>query len=280
MTAIASEFRAEPLTPLMGAVISGIDAAAPIEAEVALRLREAWWKYGLLLLREQELDAEQQLRFARVFGEISRDGEYGEQNYVSNVIPDGLTPHGELAFHVDHSWSDEPLRGIMLYAIEAPPAGAGGETLFANVKLAYGLLPEPVRQRIRDLKIVHTYPDQSKHVPIPGPDPRPGMPTATHPLAFPHPVTGETLLFCSPRHFDRIVGFAPADSLALARELADYINRPEVIYKHSWRPGDIVVWDNLQMQHARTNFDRKHRRHLRRTQIGPPAEAAQARASR
>lgn len=269
MNTIDLEFR--PLSPVAGVEVRGLDLRVEPSRAVKERLREAWHKHALLLFRDQQLGEDDQRRVAAIFGEISDEGEYGDQNYVSNVIPDGLTPHGDLAFHVDHSWSDHPLRGLMLYAIEVPPEGAGGETLFANVRLPYDLLPDEVRRRIDPLQIVHTYPDQSKHVPIPGPDPRPGMPTATHPLAFPHPVTGETLLFCSPRHFDRIVGYGPAESLALAEELTQYVNDPSVVYKHVWHPGDLVVWDNLQLQHARTNFDRNYRRHLRRTQIGEPA---------
>ena len=260
-----------PLSPVAGVEVLGLDLRENLSSEVKAALRDAWHAHAILLVRNQTLSEDDQLRFGRVFGEISSEGEYGEQNYVSNVIPNGLTPAGELAFHCDHSWSDRPLRGLMLYALEAPPHGAGGETLFADVKRAWELLPDTVRSRIKDLEIVHTYPDQTKHVPIPGPDPRPGMPTSTHKLAFTHPVTGETLLFCSPRHFDRIVGWNHADSIALAEELSRYINRPEIIYTHSWNVGDIVLWDNIRLQHARTNFDPKYRRHLRRTQIGEPA---------
>lgn len=265
-----SAIKSEPLTPFMGARISGVDAGAPMDAKVKQRLREEWWKHGLLVLSDQSLDEDQQRAFGRIFGEISSDGEYGDQHYVSNVAPGGLVPHGELAFHVDHSWSERPLRGIMLHAIEVPPAGAGGETLFADVKRAYELLDPALRDRIDRLEIVHTYPDQTKHIPIPGPDPRPGMPTATHPLAFPHPITGKKMIFCSPRHFDRIPGLTPEAGLALAEQLAGHISRPEIGYKHVWRPGDLAVWDNLRLQHARTNFDRQYRRHLRRTQIGEP----------
>ena len=265
------QIRVEPLTPFMGALISGVDVSTAMDESVKARLRQEWWKHGLLLFRGQVLNEDQQTALALIFGEISDDGEYGAQNYVSNVLAGGLVPHGELAFHIDHSWSDHPLRGLMLYGIELPPEGAGGETLYADVKRAFELLTPMQRERVKDLLIVHTYPDQSKHAPIPGPDPRPGMPTATHPLAFPHPITGETLLFCSPRHFDRFVGWNHDAGLALAQELAEHINQPEIIYTHKWRPGDVVVWDNLRLQHARTNFDSKYRRHLRRTQIGAPA---------
>lgn len=273
MNAVVEQITIRPLTPFMGAEVNGVDAGAQLDPTVKQRLREAWWKYGLLLLRRQQVDEPQQIRFAEIFGQICDDGEYGSQNYVSNVIPNGLVPFGELAFHVDHSWADHPLRGLMLYAIEVPPEGAGGETRFVDVKRAFELLSPAQQEKVKDLRIVHTYPDQTKHVPIPGPDPRPGAPTATHPLAFPHPMTGDTLLFCSPRHFDRIVGWTSEASLALAHELARHIDRPEIMYTHVWRPGDLLVADNLRLQHARNNFDPKYRRHLRRTQIGEPASA-------
>jgi taurine dioxygenase len=266
-----SELEFRPVSTVAGVEVIGIDLRDEPSILTKQLLRQAWHKYAILLFRDQQLGEDDQLRVGRIFGEISNEGEYGEQNYVSNVIPDGLTPHGELAFHCDHSWSDRPLRGLMLYALEVPPPGAGGETIFADMKRVWELLPSDVRERVRDLEIVHTYPDQSKHVPIPGPDPRPGMPTSTHRLAFTHPVTGETLLFCSPRHFDRIVGWPHDKGIALAEELSGYIDRPEVVYKHTWKTGDLVIWDNIRLQHARTNFDRTYRRHLRRTQVGEPA---------
>lgn len=268
MTRQATSIEVTPLTDFLGALVTGIDLSQPIDEETRARLRQAWWKHGLLLFRDQQVNETQQAEFASIFGEVSDEGEYGAQNYVSNTVPKGLVPSGELAFHCDHSWSPNPLRGLMLYGIEVPPVG--GNTLFADVKAAFELLPPAQKARIQDLQIVHTYPDQSKNVPIPGPDPRPGAPTATHPMAFPHPITGETLLFCSPRHFDRIIGWSPEEGLALAQAMAVHMNRPEIIYSHQWRPGDLVVWDNLRLQHARTNFDPKHRRHLRRTQIGMP----------
>ena len=260
-----------PISPVAGVEVVGIDLRDELSDSMKQKLRDAWHEHAILLFRGQELDEEQQLKIAKVFGEISDEGEYGEQNYVSNVVADGLTPHGELAFHCDHSWSDEPLRGLMLYAIETPPAGAGGETRFADMKLVWEKLPPEMQTQFRKLEIVHTYPDQTKHVPIPGPDPRPGAATSTHDLALTHPATGETILFCSPRHFDRIVGWNGADGIALAEDLARRIDQPDVTYSHGWKPGDLVLWDNIRLQHARTNFDRSYRRHLRRTQIGNPA---------
>ena len=269
MANIADEMVLSPLTDFMGALVTGIDVSDPIGEEVRRMLRDAWWRYGLLLLHEQHLDEVQQAEFASIFGEVSNEGEYGAQNYVSNTIPTGIVPVGELAFHVDHSWSDDPLRGLMLYGIEVP--SVGGDTRFVDVKKAFELLSPAQRECVHSLSIVHSYPDQTKHVPIPGPDPRPGMPSSVHPMAFPHPVTGDTLLFCSPRHFDRIVGWSAQEGLALAQQMAAHMERPDIIYSHKWRAGDLIIWDNLRLQHARTDFDPNYRRHLRRTQIGKPS---------
>jgi taurine dioxygenase len=269
MANTADKIVVSPLTDFMGALVTGIDVSDPIGEEVRRMLREAWWRYGLLLLQEQNIDEVKQAEFASIFGEVSNEGEYGAQNYVSNTIPNGIVPVGELAFHVDHSWSDDPLRGLMLYGIEVP--SVGGDTRFVDVKKAFDLLSPVQRELVQSLRIVHSYPDQTKNLPIPGPDPRPGMPSSEHQMALPHPVTGDALLFCSPRHFDHIVGWPAQEGLVLAQQMAAHMERPDIIYSHKWRAGDLIIWDNLRLQHARTDFDPKYRRHLRRTQIGKPS---------
>ena len=80
-------------------------------------------------------------------------------------------------------------------------------------------------------------------------------------------MTGEKLLFVDERHFERIEGLSDAESKALCRELTDHIRRPDGVVTHAWQPGDIAIWDNLKLQHARTDFDAKYPRHLRRTQL-------------
>jgi alpha-ketoglutarate-dependent taurine dioxygenase len=254
-----SALQLRPVSPLFGFEVLGIDLREPLDEQVAERLRAAWDTHALLLFRDQFLSDEQLDRLALVFGEISDEGHYS--HYVSNVVPKALVPNGELAFHMDFSYSPNPLRGIMLYAYEAPPAGAGGETLFSSAHLVYELLPPALRARIEGLQVVHSTavipPQEQHHLPV----------TSLHPLAFPHPKTGAIQVFCSPRHFLWIVGMDADEARALCAELTEYFSRPEVVYKHVWRPGDLVVWDNLQLQHARTNFDPKYRRHLRRTQI-------------
>ena len=250
----------QSISPSFGVQVRGLDLSDDLSASVKERLREMWLKHGLLLFRDQQLNDEQADGVAAIFGRISNYGDLPA--YVSNVVPDALNPNGELKFHHDICAHKEPLRGLMLYAYEAPPEGAGGETLFSNSKHAFELLPQPLRDRVRDLKVIHS-------TAVSDPNRRPRS-SSLHPLAFPHPVTGEIVLFYSPRQFLWFVGLDPVESEALAEELGEYATRPEVVYTHVWRSGDLAVWDNLKLQHARTPFDPKYRRHLRRTQIAAP----------
>jgi taurine dioxygenase len=255
-----------PLGGPFGAEVLGIDCAAVPDAAKP-GLREAWQQYALLLFRGQELSEGDQLRFATIFGEVSNEGAGEGFNYVSNVVEDGLNPAGPLGLHFDHSFYEKPLSGLMLYALEAPPEGCGGETFFSSAKLAYRNLPPALRERIATLTIRHGWPDLSKHTELPGMDPRPDAPRYAHPLAFPHPKTGEPIVFLSRRHADCILELPRPDSDALIEELTAYVRDPAIIYTHAWRPGDLVLWDNIALQHARNNFDPKYNRHLRRVQI-------------
>ena len=253
------EFR--PVGAKFGVEVIGVDLTNVPDQATKQLLRDAWYKHALLLFRGQALDDAQLDRVAQIFGEISAEGDFS--SYVSNVDPKGLVPAGELKFHMDFSWSDRPLRGLMLYGYEVPPEGAGGDTLFANVKLALENLPPALRQRIAGLNIVHS----TEAVREEGYGYRS---TSVHPIVFPHPITQEPVLYCSPRHFMHIEGLSDADSEALKDELASYIGWPDIVYRHQWRPHDLLVWDNIKLQHARTNFDSKYRRHLRRIQIAAP----------
>lgn len=266
-----AEISCRPLSASIGAEVSGIDLTRPVGEGTREALRAAWKQYALLLFRDQELSTEDHFRAIAIFGSVSLVGESNPPDgvvYVSNTVEDGVNPKGPLGFHFDHSFYETPLRGLSLYAIQAPPEGAGGETLFSNAKAAYQNLPEHLRTVIQDMLVRHGYPDLSKAVENPGMDTRPEAPRSVHRLAFQHPGTGETILFLSRRHADGIIGLSRAKSEALLDELTTYLRDPAVVYKHSWRPKDLIVWDNLTLQHARTDGDPAYPRHLRRLQIG------------
>jgi taurine dioxygenase len=267
-------FTIAPLSAVGGAEIEGLDLRNELSEGTQDQLRAAWAQHGLLLLRGQDLTLEDQVRFGRVFGAISSQGEnaakLGGVTYVSNVAADGSNPRGELTFHIDHSFYPHPLRGIMLYGIEVP--SVGGDTLFANAKLAYQRLPQELKDRIDGLRALHVYDYAYSRGDRQGARIRESeigadSPRAIHPVVLTHPVTHEKILYVSRRHTDRILDLPEAESEALLDELLTYIYLPDIVHRHVWKAGDLVLWDNLALQHARTDFDPAHKRHLRRVQI-------------
>lgn len=263
-----------PLSDAGGAELVGIDARLEIDDAVKGRIRDAFAAHGFVVLRGQDVTLDDQLRFGRIFGEISSQGENAKDSggvtFVSNAVEGGTNPRGELTFHIDHSFYPKPLRAIMLYAMQVPPEG--GDTMFANARLAYQRLPQRLRERIGALRAMHVYDYAYSRGDKAGKrireaDIGPDAPRAVHPVALTHPVTGEKILYVSRRHVDRILEVSEEESEALLDELMTYLEDPGIVYVHKWKVGDLVVFDNLAMQHARTDFDSKHKRHMRRVQI-------------
>jgi len=267
---MAISFR--PLTPVIGVEVSGIDLSKPLTPDEVASMTKAWEEYGVLVFHDQHLSSEEQQRVARYFGEIQ--GMLGgptagaEYHYVSNVVVDGTPgniPTGDMTFHQDGVYAENPAKGGMLFALEIPPVG--GNTLFCSTARAYAALPEDLQQELLDYD-VHFVSDYATHNrtarqaegKIEGGE-------ATHPLVITHPSTGQPLLICNTLMADFIVGLPKDRSDALLERLCQELERPEFIYEHVWRVGDLLLWDNLAVQHARTDFDPNERRALRRTQI-------------
>ena len=253
----------QPLHPV-GAVISGIDLRQTLSAITRQALLDAFNRHAMLLFRDQDISLDDMQRLASVFGKVSDQGEApGGVNYVSNIRPPGINETGELTlrggdgelrFHFDHCFQEHVLRGIMLYGVEVPPEG--GDTLFADVRLATKRLPASVRARI-DGKIIR----HKSWL-------RTGEPEADHPIMFEHPRTGERVLFYSRLQAREIYGIPQEECDELFKQFTALIESDDIIYRHKWKPRDLVVLDNIALQHARETFDSKYRRHLQRVQIG------------
>ena len=260
-----------PLSPALGAEIVGIDLREALDAESWEALASAWRTHHLLLFRGQELDAEQQVAFCRRFGPISRQGDNMRHSrdymHISNTVEGGALPNGELLFHSDHAFFASVMKAIALYAVEVP--SEGGDTLYANAQLAYDNLPAALKARIATLEARHVYDYARKsgdqRVTIEELGERAVQ--AVHPVAWPHPETGRPVLFVNEFMTHEILGLPRGESAALLRELLGYIRDPRVIYRHAWRLKDLVVWDNRSLQHARSNFDPREKRTLRRVPI-------------
>jgi taurine dioxygenase len=253
----------KPLEPV-GAEVVGLDLAEEISEDDKRTLRNAWDDHALLLFRDQELTPADLKRIASVFGTISDQGEApGGMNLVSNVYKPGMNEKGEhtlrggdgeLHMHFDHCFQEHPLKGILLYSVEVPPEG--GDTIFSDVRIATKRLPSDVRARIDDKLIRH-----KSYL-------RTGEPEWNHPIMYEHPRTRQRILFFSKLQAREILGLPEGESKALFETFTSIIESDDIIYRHRWKPRDVVVWDNLALQHARETFDSKYRRHLQRVQIG------------
>jgi len=270
-----------PLTPTIGAELRGIDASRPIDAATAAAIPAALWRHQVILLRGQELDPKAQGAFAELFGPLQNPRTVpeitGKSNfmYVANRTVDGMKgmlPDGEMQFHADQCYYEFPSRATFLYAMEVP--SKGGNTMFASAQAAYATLPANLKARIAGLKALHVY-DYAQNPTIRGIDHSPGAPHFVHPLVVRHPETGKPILYVNRLMTHHIVGIPRAESDALLDRLFTHIERREFIYEHVWRPGDLVVWDNFATLHARTDFDPKERRVMRRFSVaGPRPEPA------
>ncbi len=265
-------FELQPLG-VLGAEVRGLDLRVPQPAEVAAALRTAWHEFAVLLFRDQSLEIEEQRRLVGYFGQLqpprSRSGERADPDvmYVANVKVNGEMgdlPEGDMQFHADQCYYDTVAGGAVLHAIEVPKAG--GNTLFASTHRAYATLAPELRSRIagREVAFVYDYRQHAYHRPA---ETLANAPRAVHPAVIAHPATGRPHLFVNRLMAEHVVGLARAESDALLTALFDHMERPEMVYEHAWKPGDVIVWDNLATVHARTDFDPAERRLLRRMAI-------------
>lgn len=266
-----------PLTPLVGAEISGIDLREALSPEAAAIVVRAWLDHGVIVIRGQDIDEHQQVCFARHFGELiarprpkdmraesqreSQDAYDGYTMLVSNIRengkPIGSLPDGEMQFHSDMSYLETPSRATILYGIEVPHAG--GDTLFASTTAAYDALDEETKTLLAGRNALQGFLHGTtlRHNNTP-------HKSYSHPAVRVVPETGRKSLFVSRLMTFAIEGLEPDESDALIERLFDHIEKPQFRYAHKWRVGDLLVWDNRSTVHARTDFDPGERRLLRR----------------
>jgi taurine dioxygenase len=271
-TALALDVR--PLSAALGAEVRGIDLRAPMTDETFAGILDVWHRNLVILFRGQNLDEDEQWRFGLRFGPLAGghiralEADQVGVVYVSNVRKDGkligILPDGEMQFHSDQCYREQPSSGTMLHAIKIP--SQGGNTLFANCYAAYETLPDEVKRRIANLKALNVY-DYNLNPTLRGKDVSPTAPTWVHPVVRTHPVTRRKALFVNRLMTARIEGLPEDESDELLKYLFDHIEQRQFIYEHVWRVGDVLMWDNRCAQHARTDFDRNQVRMLRRVTL-------------
>ena len=264
----------KPLSPALGAEILGVDLSAPLSDAVFAQIEDIWHENLVIVLRDQHLSEDDQLRFAKRFGALSTshtrrfNTDSPSVMLISNIRengkPIGALPDGEMHFHTDQCHQEKPAMGSMLYAIEIP--SIGGNTLFANCYAAYESLPPEIKARIKERKAINAY-DYDTASSKRGSKLRDGIPFYAHPIVRTHAVTMRKSLYVNRLMTLSIEGMGEAESDALLNILFDHQEQKPFIYEHVWRVNDLVLWDNRCTLHARTDFSECERRLLRRVVI-------------
>jgi taurine dioxygenase len=260
------------LSPALGAEISGLDLSQPLAKGIAEDIYQAWLDHQVLLFRGQSLTPEEQRRFTQCFGDpqdLTRTApelRQAKQNvmYIGNQVIDGIRgdlPEGEMQFHTDGAYFEKPTKATMLFAVHVP--SRGGDTLFTNCYKAYESLPETIKARIAGLSARNVY-DYAAGGTKRSASHAANAPSFVHPVVIAHSDTGLPSLYVNRLMTTEIVGLDPAESEALLEILFQAAENPAFIFAHRWRPGDVLVWDNRCTLHARTDFDPKEKRALRR----------------
>jgi alpha-ketoglutarate-dependent 2,4-dichlorophenoxyacetate dioxygenase len=274
-----------PLHPTFGGEVSGINLAITLDANAVVTLKEAMDRYAVLVFPAQHLTDENQIDFARLFGPLERSAftyrpgathrlKQPEMVDVSNLDASTGAPlrsdarHrminlGNRLWHTDSSFKS-PCGGLsMLYAHAVPPTG--GETEFADMRSAYESLPAETRARLDGLVAEHSLMHSREKLGFTdfSPEERAALPAARHPLVRNNPRTGRKALYLA-SHASHIIGMPVADSRLLLMELIEHATAHEFVYRHQWRVGDLVVWDNRSTMHRGRAFDESYLRDLRR----------------
>ncbi len=272
-----ASFTITPLSPHTGAEVVGLDFTRPIDPTTRATLARAFAQHHVLVMRDQKFDPEQFKIAAQVFGELQQHDKkehhvpgHPDVYYVCNdEIVNGKRFIAGETFHTDHSNHPRPPKATMLFAVDLP--SRGGDTQYVNMHDAYDALPEATRRRIEALKAVHVY--QSKYSPrslgnITTDSVRELPPPGIHPLVRTHPENGRKALYLNPVRIESIVGMADEEALALIEDLMRHATQPRYEYRHQWRHGDWVMWDNRSVMHqANPDYDMAERRYLYRLML-------------
>ena len=267
------------LAPGIGAEIRGIDLSEDQSPETVAAINAAWLDHLILLFRGQSLTPERQIGVTGWFGKpgaLARPKAYRTSGHdelpdgimlISNIRKDGkpigALPDGEMWFHHDMLHAEMPHKATMLYAVEIP--STGGNTLFANCYAAYDTLPAEIRAPLEGRKAFNHY---NYGVTVKGKNNGvEAFAEAVHPVFRTHDDTGRKAVYVNRLMTERVVDMDEAESERLLQAVYDHAERPEFVYEHEWRVGDLLLWDNRCSMHARTDFPETERRLLWRTTV-------------
>ena len=276
----SSAFEALSLGPI-GVEVRGLDLSAPIPEEIFEALRELVMREGLVLFREQPLEAEAQIAIGQRFGPLEQLDVNAEQEEPTLVVIGNLDPQGKVlpadarhmklisineGWHTDSSFREVPASFSVFSCVVGPEEG--GDTFYASLRRAWEDLPDSLRAKLYGLRGVHDYAaayrargnDEGGMI---GSD----LPPIVHPLVRRHPETGATSLYVS-EHISEIEGMDPGESRRLLDELLAHATAESRVYRHHWSVGDVMIWDNRSMLHRAQGFDPRHARVMHHVRVG------------
>jgi taurine dioxygenase len=265
------------LSNALGAEIKGVDLSAPLSPGTIEEVRRIWLEHNVILFRGNDLTPEQQVRFTDALGEAEPNDSVAHLRLpghpdivlVSNEKRENGKKYDRTGqmWHTDHAFIANPTMASVLYAVQLPDVG--GDTMFANMYLAYDALSDGMKAMLEPLEAVHDrehgarqlYRDRVSTTLTPG-----QTPPAVHRVVQVHPETGRKSLYVSEMFTTRFVGMTEEESRPLLEYLFQHSVQPQFTYRHQWMTGDLIVWDNrCTMHQALTDYDNNKTRRLRRT---------------
>ena len=248
-----AQFQIRNVCPALGAEVVGLKGGAELDEEARRFLRSVFDERGLLLFRDLDIDREYQTYLADLLIGYDRPADGGGQQpfFVSNKEPGGYAPFGRLLFHSDMMWHEDPFQVLSLYAVDVVPPAV--PTAFASTTYAWNTLPRELRARVEGRHAVHVTGQQRR-----GGDDDLLEPVREHErsrttlIGHPHPRTGRTMLYVSQMNTREIVELPHEKSEELLEALFAHLYDPANLWEHEWRNGDLALWDNLAIQHARS----------------------------
>ncbi|MBI3516207.1 MAG: TauD/TfdA family dioxygenase [Proteobacteria bacterium] len=280
-------FDLRPTDTRVGAEIYDLDLSKPLDDGTFRAVSAAFDRYSVLAFRGQDLSPEARIAFSKRFGklQINVRSEFNKAGYpeiytVSNILTDGK-PIGSgdagRYWHSDLCYLPTPTRASLLYALVVPERDGVtlGNTLFAGTCASYDTLPATLKRRLEGLRAVNSYnamferkasefgvrpkltDEMAKSYPK----------DAVHPVIRTHPTTGRKCIYVCEGYTTRILDIPEAESRELLALLFAQVIKPEYVYRHSWRVGDLLMWDNCAVQHLASFDYAPLHRHMERTTV-------------
>jgi taurine dioxygenase len=282
MTETVETLRIVPTGAALGAEVRGVDLAQRLDDETFRRIDGALSEHGMLFFRGQDLTVDEQVAFARRFGDAAPNVNqqaclpgYPEVLVVSNVKENGRyigVSDAGITWHTDQSSYPRPPRCSVLYAKEVPVADDGtvlGDTIFSSAAAAYDALPADIKARLEGKRASHSYMGRllarkaavglTREIPADHAD---KMPAVWHPVFRAHPVTGRKSIYVTEGECTAIEGMPDDEALELIAQLHRLAIEPRFHYRHRWQRGDVIMWDNCTCQHLAVRDYREDQRRL------------------